>query len=227
MFKPMPSTTLYASYVEAFDGGTTVGTTFANAGAQLNPVKSKQYEIGAKTDQGLWTGTAALFRIERGAEYTNSQNVLVQDGLSIYQGAELAGAARIGSQWEVGGSAMYLDSYYDKGQTYNGNRVAGAPSFILTGRLAYRIPYVPGLKVGIDGKYTGTTKLRPAGDLTLGGYTIFNLGATYSTRVAGKELTLRAALTNLTNKRYWGFQYAEYIQPGDPPAISVSAKISY
>lgn len=227
MFKPMPSTTLYASYVEAFDGGTTVGTTFANAGAQLNPVKSKQYEIGAKTDQGIWTGTAALFRIERGAEYTNSQNVLVQDGLSIYQGAELAGAARIGSQWEVGGSAMYLDSYYDKGQTYNGNRVAGAPSFILTGRLAYRIPYVPGLKVGIDGKYTGTTKLRPAGDLTLGGYTIFNLGATYSTRVAGKELTLRAALTNLTNKRYWGFQYAEYIQPGDPRAISVSAKISY
>jgi outer membrane receptor protein involved in Fe transport len=87
MFKPMPSTTLYASYVEAFDGGGTVGTTFANAGAQLNPVKSKQYEIGAKTDQGIWTGTAALFRIERGAEYTNSQNVLVQDGLSIYQGA--------------------------------------------------------------------------------------------------------------------------------------------
>jgi iron complex outermembrane receptor protein len=35
--------------------------------------------------------------------------------------------------------------------------------------------------------------------------------------VAGKELTLRAALTNLTNKRYWGFQYAEYIQPADPP----------
>lgn len=56
---------------------------------------------------------------------------------------------------------------------------------------------------------------------------MFNLGATYNTRVAGKYLTLRAAVTNLTNKRYWGFQYANYIQPADPRAISLSAKISY
>ncbi len=227
LYKPLQSTTLYASYVEALDGGTTVAETYANAGQQLNPLRSKQYEIGAKTDQGRWTGTAALFRIERGAEYVNGSNVYVQDGLSIYQGAELAWNARLGSQWEAGGSVMYLDSYYDKGSAYKGNRVAGAPGFVLAGRLAYRVPFVPGLRLGLDGKYTGTTKLRPAGDIGLGGYTVFNLGASYSTRVAGKDLTLRAALTNLTNKRYWGFQYADYIQPADPRAISLSAKISY
>ena len=227
MFKPLPSTTLYASYVESFDGGGVVSTFYANSGAALTPAKSRQYELGAKTEQGNWNGTAALFRIERRAEYVNSQNVFVQDGQSIYQGAELAGAARIGSQWEVGGSAMYLDSYYSEGEFNVGNRVAGAPNFILTGRVAYRVPFVPGLKLGIDGKYTGTTKVRPEGDLTLGGYTVFNLGATYNTRVAGKYLTLRAAVTNLTNKRYWGFQYANYIQPADPRAISLSAKISY
>ncbi|MBR7539626.1 TonB-dependent receptor, partial [Mycobacterium tuberculosis] len=87
-----------------------VSTFYANSGAALTPAKSRQYELGAKTEQGNWNGTAALFRIERRAEYVNSQNVFVQDGQSIYQGAELAGAARIGSQWEVGGSAMYLDS---------------------------------------------------------------------------------------------------------------------
>ena len=65
------------------------------------------------------------------------------------------------------------------------------------------------------------------GDLTAGGYTVFNLGASYSTRVAGKELTLRAALTNLANKRYWGFQYAGYVQPADPRAVSLTAKIAY
>ncbi len=227
MFKPMPSTTFYASYVESFDGGGVVSTFYANAGDQLTPAKSRQYEIGAKTDQGSWNGTAALFRIEKRAEFANSQNIYVQDGQSIYQGAELAGAVRIGSQWEVGGSAMYLDSYYSEGEFNIGNRVAGAPNFILTGRVAYRVPFVPGLKVGVDGKYTGTTKARPEGDLTLGGYTLLNLGATYTTRVSGKELTLRAALTNLTNKRYWGFQYANYIQPADPRAISVSARISY
>lgn len=231
MFKPMPSTTLYASYVESFDGGGIVSSFYSNAGQALTPAKSRQYEMGAKTDQGIWNGTAALFRIEQRTEYSRNDGAalptFVQSGKSIYEGVEVAGAARIGSQWEVGGSAMYLNSYYDQGQVNIGNRVAGAPNWILTGRLNYRVPFVPGLKVGVDGKYTGTVKARPEGDLTLGGYTVFNLGATYNTRVAGKELTLRAALTNLANKRYWGFQYASYIQPADPRAITLSAKIAY
>jgi len=232
MYKPLASTTLYASYVESFDGGGIVSTSYANAGQGLTPAKSHQYEVGVKTDQGLWNATAALFRIERRSEFSQSNGsgalpTFVQDGQSIYQGLELAGATRVGSQWEVAGSAMYLDSYYSRGQQNIGNRVAGAPNFILTGRLAYRVPFVPGLKLGVDGKYTGTTKARAAGDLTSGGYTVFNLGATYDTRVAGKALTLRAAVTNLTDKRYWGFQYENYIQPADPRAISLSARISY
>lgn len=231
MYKPMPSTMLYGSYVESFDGGGIVSSFYSNAGAALTPAKSRQYELGVKTDQGRWTGTAALFRIEQRTEYGRDVGgtlpVYVQDGKSIYQGVELAGGARIGSQWEVGGSAMYLDSYYDQGQLNLDNRVAGAPNLMLTGRIAYLVPFVPGLRVGIDGKYTGSVKARPEGDLELGGYTVFNLGATYRTRLSGRDLTLRAALTNLTNKRYWGFQYANYIQPGDPRAISLSASIAY
>lgn len=231
MFKPMPSTMLYGSYVESFDGGGIVSSFYSNAGAALTPAKSRQYELGAKTDQGRWTGTAALFRIEQRTEYGrndgNALPVFVQDGKSIYQGVELASGARIGSQWEIGGSAMYLDSSYDEGQANVGNRVAGAPDLMLTGRVAYRVPFVPGLRVGIDGKYTGPVKARPEGDLTLGGYTLFNLGATYRTRVSGRDVTLRATLNNLANKRYWGFQYASYIQPGDPRSVSLSASIAY
>jgi iron complex outermembrane recepter protein len=232
MFKPMPSTTLYASYVESFDGGGVVATNYANAGQGLTPAKSRQYEVGAKTDQGFWTGTAALFRIERRSEFARDNGVgslptFVQDGKSVYQGLELAASSRIGSQWEVGGSTMFLHTRYTEGDSNIGNRVAGAPNVMLTGRVAYRIPFVPGLKVGVDGKYTGPIKADAANSLNLGGYTVFNLGATYNTRVSGKDLTLRAALTNLTNKRYWGFQYENYAQPADPRAISLSAKIAY
>lgn len=232
MYKPLVSTTLYASYVESFDGGGVVGSTYLNAGQGLTPAKSRQYEVGAKTDQGSWTASGALFRIERRSEFDRSNGAglpptFVQDGQSVYQGLELAGSARIGSQWEVSGSTMFLHSEYTEGDTNIGNRVAGAPNFILTGRVAYRIPFVPGLRVGLDGKYTGPMKLDAANSLNIGGYTVFNLGATYNTRVAGKELTLRAALTNLTNKRYWGFQYSNYIQPADPRAVMLSAKIAY
>ena len=103
----------------------------------LGPLKSRQYEVGVKTEQARWSATAALFRIERGAEYTNSQNVYVQDGQSIYQGLELAGTTRLGTQWELGGSLMVLDSWYAKGSAYDGNRVAGAPRVVAAARLGY------------------------------------------------------------------------------------------
>ncbi|SAL65210.1 TonB-dependent siderophore receptor [Caballeronia peredens] len=36
-----------------------------------------------------------------------------------------------------------------------------------------------------------------------------NLGATYTTRIAGHRMGLRAAIDILTNRRYWEFQYAD------------------
>lgn len=226
MFKPAPGTTLYASYVESLEPGTLVSDqSLANFGQQLNPVRSRQYEVGAKTDRDRWTGTAALFRLERGAQYRQG-NYMAQDGLEVYQGVELDGYTRVG-QWDLKASAMYLHARYARGVQNDGNRVAGAPALVLAGAVGYRVPFVPGLRIGVDGKYTGSVKLRPAGDIALGGYTVFNAGASYTTRVAGREVTLRAVLANLTNKRIWGFQYADYMQPADPRAISLNAKITY
>jgi len=228
MFKPVPAATVYASYVEALQAGSVVArdSGLANAGAQLDPLRSKQYEIGVKADQQRWSATAALFRIEKGAEYT-SGNVLVQDGLSIYQGAELAGLYRLGGGFELGGSAMWLDSYYDKGSSFDGQRVAGAPRWVLAARADWRVPMLPGLRVGVDGKYTGNMGLAAGSPIELGGYTVYNLGASYYTRIGGHDVTLRAALNNVTNKRYWNFQYAGYVQPGDPRNVSLNTKIAF
>ncbi|CAG2159225.1 TonB-dependent siderophore receptor [Cupriavidus numazuensis] len=232
MFKPVPAATVYASYVEALEPGSIVPTVggYTNGGQLLSPIRSKQYELGVKADQQKWSATAALFRIERGAEYDSingTERTRVQDGLSIYQGLELAGVYRLGPQWEFGGSAMYLDTYYDKGNANIDNRVVGAPNLVLAGRVSYRVPFVPGLRIGIDGKYTGNIKVNATNTLQAGGYTVFNLGATYSTRVAGKDVTLRAALNNLTNRQYWGFQYENYLQPGDPRSVSVTARVAF
>lgn len=90
MYNITPQTMAYASYIESLEPGSSVGNTYANFGALLDPLKSKQYELGIKTNQDGWAATAALFRIEKKAEYTNAANELVQDGKSIYQGLELA-----------------------------------------------------------------------------------------------------------------------------------------
>ncbi|HWT19582.1 MAG TPA: TonB-dependent receptor, partial [Variovorax sp.] len=227
MFKPAPDTTLYTSYVESLEPGSTVSNLYANDGQLLNPLKSRQYELGLKTERERWSATAALFRIERGAEYANSANVLVQDGKSIYQGLELGASTRLGSQWQVGGNLMLLDSSYERGSSYVGNRVAGAPKLVATAQVSYAVAQVPGLKLSADMKYTGGTMLNASNQLSVPGYTIANIGASYTTRIAGRNTTFRAAINNVANKRYWEYQYDNYIKPGDPRTFSLSAKLDF
>ncbi|WP_366004697.1 TonB-dependent receptor [Herbaspirillum sp.] len=226
MFKPEPNTTVYGSYVESLEQGGVPQIGQTNYGQQLKPLKSKQYEFGAKTDQQDWSATAALFRIERAAEYTLN-NTLVQDGQSNYQGLELGGSLKLDRQWQLGGSLMFLDSKYKKGAVYNGNRVAGAPDMVATAQVSYLVPQLAGLKLMADAKYTGNTMLRAANDLQTAGYTLLNLGASYTTRIGKYDTTFRAAVNNLLDKRYWQYQYENYIKPGDPRTFSLSAKVDF
>ncbi|GGP23374.1 TonB-dependent siderophore receptor [Silvimonas iriomotensis] len=227
MYKFSPATTAYASYVESLEQGSTVASTYANAGEMLKPLRSKQYELGLKHDSTVFSTTAALFRIERGAEYGNADNVYVQDGMSVYQGAELVATWRPASQWQVGGSLMGLKTWYGEGSSNRGNRVAGAPELVAAGQIEYKLPAVPGLKLGLDGKYTGDTMITPTGSLNAGGYTVFNLGAVYNLHAGAYDYTFRAALNNLTNREYWEFQYANYVKAGDPRTISLNAAVNF
>lgn len=227
MFKPLADTTLYASYVESLEQGASVGVGHTNDGDQLAPMKSKQYELGVKTAHERWSATAALFRIQRGAEYTNSAGALVQDGLSIYQGVELGASTRLGSQWQLGGNLMFLDSSYQRGFDNQGNRVAGAPRFVGTAQLSYTVAQLSGLKLFADAKYTGDTMLNASNGLKLPGYAIANVGASYTTRLGGYDTTLRFAVNNVADKRYWEFQYENYMKPGDPRTYSVSARLDF
>ncbi|MGJ3700999.1 TonB-dependent siderophore receptor [Variovorax sp. AFSI2.2] len=227
MFKPAADTTLYTSYVESLEQGSSVSSLYANNGELLKPLKSKQYELGIKTGRERWSATAALFRIERGAEYADSANALVQDGQSIYQGLELGASTRLGSQWQVGANLMFLDASYRRGSDNIGNRVAGAPNFVATAQVSYAVPQVPGLKLSADAKYTGSTMLNASNQLRLPGYAIANIGASYATRINGHDTTFRVAVNNLTNRRYWEYQYDNYIKPGDPRTFSLSAKLDF
>jgi iron complex outermembrane receptor protein len=59
-------------YVEALERGGTAGETTANAGEVMSPLKSKQIEAGVKVEQANWSATAAVFRMQRAAEYVNA-----------------------------------------------------------------------------------------------------------------------------------------------------------
>lgn len=227
MYKITPQTMAYASYIESLEPGSSVGNIYTNYGALLDPLKSKQYELGVKTDQDDWAATAALFRIEKKAEYANAANELTQDGKSIYQGLELGASARVATNWNVGGSLMFLDSEYKKGNNYTGNRVAGAPKLVAAAQVAYSVPQLPGLKLRADVKYTGNTMLGASNNVKVSDYAIVNIGATYDTQIYGYETTFRAGINNLTDKRYWLFQSSDYVKAGDPRTYGLSASVKF
>ena len=150
----------------------------------------------------------------------------MQDGESIIQGIEFGARAKFGARWNAGVDAMLLDAWYANGIGNNGNRVAGAPRFVLAGDFGYAVPGVPGLTLGVDAKFTAATPLR-AGGLDAPGFLVVNAGARYLTRVGRHDVTLRASIDNVLNRRYWEYQYADYVKPGDPRTVSLSAKIDF
>lgn len=227
MYTFAPNTMAYVSYMESLEPGSSVGIGYNNYQSMLDPLKSKQYEAGIKTNQNGWSATAAVFRIEKKSEYGNAANVLVQDGTAIYQGLELGAAARVGKNWNLGGSLMLLDTEYQNGFAFAGNRVAGAPNTVAAAQLAYTVSEVPGLKLNANMKYTGATMLRPSNNLQAPGYTLLNVGATYDTRINGYDTSFRVAINNLADKRYWMFQYSDYIKAGDPRSLTLNASLKF
>jgi iron complex outermembrane recepter protein len=234
MYKMATDTMVYASYVESLQQGAIVSglPIYTNSGAMLDPLMSKQWELGVKRDGTTWSATAALFRVEKTTEYDRSCGAdcltKVQNGESVFQGLELGATRHLGSSWDLGGNLMLLDAEYASGdEAIVDNRVAGAPRVVATAQLAFRVPQVDGLQVHINAKYTGETPLRPDNTIDVEGYTLASLGASYDTVVAGRTMTFRATVDNLFDNEYWMYQYSNYIKAGDPRTFNVSATLDF
>ena len=96
-----------------------------------------------------------------------------------------------------------------------------------TAQLAYRVPQIDGLQVQIGAKYTGRTPLRADNTIDVDGYTLVGLGASYDTLVGGRAMTIRASVNNLFDRKYWMYQYANYIKAGDSRTFNLSATLRF
>lgn len=234
MYDVSDDTMAYASYVESLEQGSIVpqGMGYTNAREMLDPLTSKQWELGIKKDDARWTGTAALFQVKRTTEYDRACGpsclTKVQSGESIFRGLELGGTVYLDNFWSLGGDLMLLDTEYASTEpAIEGNDVAGAPRAVATAQVAYNVPAIEGLQLYAGAKYTGKTQLRRDNSLEVDAYTLARLGATYDTRIAGQAVTFRANINNLFNKEYWKFQYENYIKAGEPRSLNLSATLHF
>ncbi|WP_115719333.1 TonB-dependent siderophore receptor [Gallaecimonas mangrovi] len=230
MFKPWQGTTFYGSYVEALEEGGIVSSSYANADEMLDPLKSKQYELGAKVERARWFASVAAYRIERGAAYGNSENIYVQDGKSLYDGVEFDAKLQLSEAWSLHSNLMHLDSRYDDtgpDSTVQGNDVEAAPNWQAALGLSYLVPAIPGLAVNAGAKYYGARYLDAENNWKLPDYTLFDASLRYETQLWHKPLTLRGTLTNLTDKKYWATDGSEGLRIGQPREVALNASLSF
>ncbi|OJB41058.1 hypothetical protein BGV57_19860 [Burkholderia ubonensis] len=225
MFRPRSDLLFYASYVEALEDGGTVGQTYVNANEVLNPMKSKQYEVGVKFDGAKVGASAALFRIERGAEYGNAQNVYVSNGSERIQGLELNARVDLPAGLRVtAGASWTAGTYTETEADLVGKRIEGIPRWQGVLQVSDRIPGLPGVTVSAEAHYFGAMMADSFNQYTLPSYTLFNAGVSYRTTVGGHGVTLRAEVDNLFNRRYWGFLQSGYLFVGTPRTVALNAR---
>lgn len=230
MFKPNLNTTIYASYVESFEGQTSsVGVEYANADELLPPLESSQYELGLKTAGEGWSVTSALFRIERGATLVTNDNFLIQDGVTLYQGLEFSGALEVTEQFSLYGDVMLLNAEYDKTSTdVQGNDVGGTPNYQMSLQTNYNVMSVPGLTLNLGAKYHGKTTLDANNTWELPSYSVFYGGVSYETNIDQHTVTLIGTVDNLFDKQYWAAadSYGG-MRIGEPSSYALKVKVDF
>jgi len=246
VIKPKSWASLYATYIEGLETTPLAPVTAVNAGAQLPASTSQQYEGGIKIEpkKGLLF-QLAYFNINRVSTYVNPQNVFVEDGRARYSGVEAS----------LTGEVTRDLSVYLSGLRLSAKQISGAPTVITTnpktgvvtvsptlvgreientakwsGSIAaeYRLTsLVEGLSVNGGVFYTGRRAIDAFNRAFVPSYALLNLGAAYTTKIAGHGLTFRVNGENVTGKRYWASTGADLVAEGTPTTIKFAISTSF
>lgn len=228
LFKPVPSTSTYVSYIEGLEQGQIVTGNFTNAGTVLPPLRSKQYEVGAKMDVGRLLITGAFFRIDKPNQYSDLAvpvPTFVQDGRQVHQGIELTATGRLSNDLAVVAGLTAFDPEVQRSNNAAiiGKRPQGVAKTLAKGYLEYTLPMLRSVIVtgGVNG--TSNFAIDAVNSAFLPGVALLDLGARYESVWGQRPFTFRFTAANVTGKDYW-------LSPGGlgvPRTISVSATTSF
>ncbi|MGG5288913.1 TonB-dependent receptor [Pseudomonas shirazensis] len=221
---------LYANYIEGLSKGAVAPITSANSGEVFAPYKSKQKEVGLKLDLGSFTHTLALYQIERPGSYTDPvSNIYSFGGEQRNRGVEWGFFGAPLSDVRLMGGVGYVEAEVTKSANVasEGKLATGLPK--LQGKLGleWDTPLVPGLTLTGNATSVGKQYISSDNTLSIPGYTIYDVGARYTTQAASYPLTLRGSVTNVTNKAYWGMPLTSSLGLGAPRTVQLSATVDF
>jgi iron complex outermembrane receptor protein len=206
MFKPRVDMTAYLTYASSLQAGDIAPGTAANANVGLPPYRSKQYEAGFKASLPRVDLIAAIFRIERPfANVDTADNVFKIMGDQVNTGLELSAIGEVVRGLTLYGGFTILNAKLEStgNAATDGKRFVGAPRYKGNVLLEYRVPPVPGLTAVFDWQYSSNRAGNDTNSFFVDGYSLFDIGARYATRIMDRNTTWRLAVNNVTDRHYW------------------------
>ncbi|MFK3680438.1 TonB-dependent siderophore receptor [Pseudomonas sp. NPDC088890] len=235
IYKPQPDTTLYASYSKGLSAGGTAPWFASNAAEILAPTLSRQLEVGIKRDWQGMSLSAALFQIRQAYQYARPDATgftYVQQGQQKNTGVELGASGWVTSRLQIQASAAAIRARVQNSGTdaYEGHQAINVPTLRAALQAEYSLP-VAGLALLGGARYSASKYASQAGNVEVGGYTVFDVGSRYRTMVGGYDTVLRLTVDNVFDKRYWrdvgDYLGDNYLFQGAPRTARLSATVSF
>lgn len=200
----------------------------AAAGQPLRPLKSRQFEIGAKGrfDNGSWN--LAWFDIDRPAATDTGSEYFI-DGSWRHRGLEASLAYAIG-RWTLQGSGQFLNAERQGGQdpSANGKKPTNVPERTLKLQLRHELAAVPGLSAMANFTAESERQVLPDNSVRIPGWSRLDASVRYLQPTSFGRLVWRAGVDNLLDKKAWRespFQFGHaYLFPTPARALRVSVE---
>ena len=227
LVKVTDKVSVYANYIEGLSKGATAPMTAANSLEVFAPYKSKQKEVGVKVDLGDFTHTLSLYQIERPNSYTDPvTNIFSFGGEQRNRGIEWGFFGSPLQDVRLMGGVAHVDPKITAGNN-KGKTATGLPK--LQGKLGveWDTPVVHGLTLTANATSVSKQYIDPTNTQSIAGYTLYDLGSRYAMQVASRPVTLRASVTNVTNKAYWGAPLLSSLGLGAPRTFGLSATVDF
>lgn len=236
VYQPLMQVSLYANYAEALTPAKVVpsdSNNYSNAGDVLDAFRSKQVEVGAKYDSGVYGAGISLFQITKPG-YMVDNSAYTQNGEQRNRGIELTAFGKPLEQVKVIGGVTLIDAELTKTENgaQDGNTGIGVPDVMANLNVEWDTPFVPGLTLEGRTIYTSAQYVNADNTAQIPSWTRFDVGARYTINMGNDHtLTLRSRVENLTDKNYWssvgGYPDANYLVLGSPRTFVISASYDF
>ena len=241
-----PQTMLYGSWGQGVESEVAPGRArYTNQGEALPGLKSRQWEIGLKADDGRSHWQATAFNIVRPvsedqrngtsgcSDSSPGSCTRVIDGNVRHQGLELGAGTLLGG-WSLDGSATWIRAERRRSVVnpgVNGQRPTNVPSWVLRANASHALAVLPGLRLGVHVSHEGRRSVLPDASVQLPSWTRVDASLRYQTRIQNHPATWTLAVDNLLGRSYFKespYQYGHiYLFPAAPRTLRLALETRF